>query len=213
MSARCFELAELPDMPWKNGAGRTREIACWPPGAGIHEFDWRISVAAMAANGPFSRFDGIDRSIMLLSGDGVLLDDGVAPHRLDRPLAPFAFAGEAPLHATLLGGISQNFNVMTRRGRCRARIGLLRGPEQLAVLPDSAALLLAIRGGWRCAPVDQATLALADGAGAWWPPGEAPGRIQVTPLACEHPGFLLATWIECERMGVAAHFPRVQASA
>ncbi|HZF82215.1 MAG TPA: HutD family protein, partial [Burkholderiaceae bacterium] len=39
-----FKLHELPVSPWKNGGGSTREILCWPPGADMHGFDWRVSV-------------------------------------------------------------------------------------------------------------------------------------------------------------------------
>ena len=46
----------------------TREIACWPPGAGLHDFGWRVSIATIAAAGPFSVFKGVDRIIMLLVG-------------------------------------------------------------------------------------------------------------------------------------------------
>ncbi|MCB2071086.1 MAG: HutD family protein, partial [Ottowia sp.] len=66
-----FALADLPAEPWKNGGGRTRTVATWPAGAGLSDFDARVSVATIAASGPFSRFPGIDRQIVLLSGGGV----------------------------------------------------------------------------------------------------------------------------------------------
>jgi environmental stress-induced protein Ves len=42
-------------MPWKNGGGVTRELLAWPGGG-----DWqvRISVAEIEADGPFSSFPG-----------------------------------------------------------------------------------------------------------------------------------------------------------
>ena len=94
MSATRFALADIAPTPWKNGGGATREIACWPPGTGLDSFDWRISVATIAADGAFSVFSGIDRSITLLSGDGVLLHGERGTHRLDQPHVPFAFAGK-----------------------------------------------------------------------------------------------------------------------
>ena len=81
MSARRFALADIVPTPWKNGGGATREIACWPPGTGLDSFDWRISVATIAADGAFSVFAGIDRSITLLSGDGVRLHGEHGTHR------------------------------------------------------------------------------------------------------------------------------------
>jgi len=68
-----FDLATVPPTPWKNGGGATRELACWPSGAGMHDFEWRVSVATIAAPGPFSAFAGVDRQIMLLDSDGVHL--------------------------------------------------------------------------------------------------------------------------------------------
>ncbi|WP_442165592.1 HutD family protein, partial [Rhizobium leguminosarum] len=38
-------------MPWKNGKGETVEIAVFPPGASINDFDWSISMATVAEDG------------------------------------------------------------------------------------------------------------------------------------------------------------------
>ena len=34
-----FDLASTPSVPWKNGGGSTRELACWPQGAGMDGFE------------------------------------------------------------------------------------------------------------------------------------------------------------------------------
>ena len=158
-----FTLAELPATPWKNGGGSTREVACWPPGAGLDDFDWRVSIATIAVGGPFSTFAGIDRTIMLLDGPGVRLrsPDGAIDHRLDRPLLPFAFSGDVALDCELLGGGSSDLNVMTRRGRWHSQLVLLR--ESAAIASASHGLLLAVAGRWH---VDDQTL--AEGDGLWW---------------------------------------------
>ncbi len=79
-------------MPWKNGGGSTTEIAVAPDGAGIDAFDWRISMAVVAADGPFSEFPGVDRTLSILDGAGLVLRGiGAGPVRLDRTTAPFAF--------------------------------------------------------------------------------------------------------------------------
>lgn len=164
MQPQRFELAALAAVPWKNGGGLTREIVCRPAGAGIEAFDWRVSIATIDAPGPFSAFDGIDRVIVLLDGAGVRLHapgSGI-DHRLDAPLAPFAFAGEAALACELLGGASTDFNLMTRRARCRAEVRVLSGATALRF--GDAGLLFAVRGHWRVAG-DQR---LAPGCGLWW---------------------------------------------
>ncbi|WP_326542531.1 HutD/Ves family protein [Pseudorhodoferax sp.] len=156
-----FDVAALPATPWKNGGGSTREIASWPPGAGLEGFDWRVSIASIAASGPFSTFAGVDRIITLLGGDGVRLHGQGLEHRLATPLAPFAFSGDERVDCTLLGGASSDFNVMTRRGRLRAVLHVL---HRAAELPAAAhGLLLAWRGNWRVG--DEA---LAQGQGLWW---------------------------------------------
>ncbi|WP_083944959.1 MULTISPECIES: HutD family protein [unclassified Variovorax] len=148
MALTQFSRRSLAVTPWKNGGGTTQEIACWPPGAGLSDFGWRVSIATIAAEGPFSVFAGIDRSIMLLEGEGVCLRsrDGRIDHRLDIPHRPFAFAGDVEVDCTLQGGASSDFNVMTRRGQWRAEVQVLDGAAGIA--PASHGVLLALRGDW-----------------------------------------------------------------
>jgi environmental stress-induced protein Ves len=165
-----FDIAELRPVPWKNGGGSTREIACCPGGAGMDRFDWRVSLATIDRPGPFSVFEGIDRQIMLLEGAGVRLRsrDGAIDHALDMPLVPFAFPGEVALEGEPLGGRSIDFNVMCRRGRWRADLRVLRQGGDLAAC--SAGLLLAQRGGWqvRAGGGAGAAIACQSGTGLWW---------------------------------------------
>ncbi|SOY82911.1 conserved hypothetical protein, DUF886; similar to Hypothetical 21.2 kDa protein in hutC 3'region in Pseudomonas putida [Cupriavidus taiwanensis] len=152
-----FALAEIAPTRWKNGGGNTREIAVWPPGAGMDDFVWRLSVADIESDGPFSAFPGIDRQIVLLDGAGVTLraDDGSFSHRLAGVGEPFAFSGDTSLQATLLDGATRDFNVMTRRGHCRARVEAFRAG--FAVSTGSHTLcLLAVNGAWQAK--DGATL-------------------------------------------------------
>ncbi|WP_422648130.1 Histidine utilization protein HutD [Cupriavidus sp. H18C1] len=179
--ARRFALDALTPMPWKNGGGTTREIAAWPPAAGIDAFDWRLSIADIAADGPFSAFPGIDRQIVLLDGDGVRLHarDGSFDHRLVAVGEPFAFAGEATVDATLLGGPTRDFNVMTRRGRCRASVACTGDPIDSADLDElddrdagTTVVLYVLAGSWRCGDAHGAEAdVLTAGSGMLLPPG------------------------------------------
>jgi len=101
-------------MPWKNGGGLTREVVREPAEG---DLEWRLSVAEVSADGPFSTFEGIDRILVLLEGAGMdlrFVDD----HHVER-LRPIrdvkAFAGEAPVHATLVDGPTVDLNLMWRR--------------------------------------------------------------------------------------------------
>jgi environmental stress-induced protein Ves len=142
------DLAALPWQAWKNGAGRTREIAVEPPGAGFDHFDWRLSVAQVDRDAPFSPFPGVDRCIVLLQGAGLRLcsDDGRIDHRLDGPLQPLRFPGEIELQASLLDGATTDFNVMTRRGRWRSNVNAADKATHVAAA--DATLLLAVAGAW-----------------------------------------------------------------
>ncbi len=113
-----IQYASLHASPWKNGGGSTTEIAVSPAGASFDEFDWRISLATIAASGPFSVFPGIDRTLTLVEGAGVVLDVGNERRvALSEREPVVAFPGEAAVSATI-EGITTDFNVMTRRARC-----------------------------------------------------------------------------------------------
>jgi len=161
MAIHRFERTALPATPWKNGGGSTREIMSWPPGAGLDAFDWRVSIATIAASGPFSVFAGVDRSIMLLEGDGVRLQAEGFDHRLDQPHEPFAFSGDAKVDCTLLGGESTDFNVMTRRARGRAELRII--DSAISLERAAHGLLMSLDGQWRMGGAN-----LGQGQGVWW---------------------------------------------
>ena len=128
-------------MPWKNGGGETREIAIFPPAASLDTLEWRISMAVVAQDGPFSSFPGIDRTLCVLTGTGMELDFGgdggiktVTP-----TTAPYEFAADKPLQARLINGAITDLNVMTRRDRYRhgvRRLPLEQRPISIGSMAD-----------------------------------------------------------------------------
>ncbi|BCM19102.1 HutD family protein [Mesorhizobium sp. J8] len=147
---RILRAAGYRVMPWKNGGGTTTEIAVSPDGAGLDDFDWRVSMASVETSGPFSSFAGIDRTLSVLEGGGVILDiAGQPPARLTTASAPLAFPGDVPTSAALIGGPITDLNVMTRRGRMAHEVE--RRP---------------FSGEIRIAPRADTTLVLAVGTGA-----------------------------------------------
>jgi environmental stress-induced protein Ves len=170
-----LHLHDCPARPWKNGLGRTRELAVSPPGAGMDDFLWRASVAEVDSAAPFSAFPGIDRTIVLLDGEGftMALDDG-RTHALTEPFAPFAFPGEAQVAVTLAGGPTRDFNLMVRRGRLRGRIEVWREAAQARLQPDTV-LLYCARGRLQ---VDDAVVSAGE---AWLRASTAPARLQLAP--------------------------------
>lgn len=104
-------------MPWKNGGGETVEIAVSPAATGLADFDWRVSMATVATDGPFSVFPGIDRTLSIIDGEGMtLFIEGRDPERLTQASDPLPFAADAPTSATLIDGTITDLNVMTLRG-------------------------------------------------------------------------------------------------
>lgn len=180
-----FVVAALPARPWKNGGGMTREIAASPEGAGLDDFDWRLSIAEVAQPGPFSRFPGVDRHIVLLHGAGLRLEGAAGlDHRLDRVGAPFAFDGDVPIDATLLGGTTQDLNVMTRLGAWRAQVSTLRSSGEVAAA--EACLLVCGAGHWRLAADG---VPLRPGEGCLWRARSGPHRLE--PVGADDGGAWL----------------------
>ena len=138
--------ADLVASPWKNGGGVTREVAAFPAGAALDAFVWRVSVADVAQAGPFSRFAGIDRTLALLSGAGMLLDEaGGVTHALREPLDIARFAGETSIDARLVNGATRDFNLMVRRGAATGEVAVWRGDIR-APLDADAVLLFCAQG-------------------------------------------------------------------
>ncbi|MFD7553680.1 MULTISPECIES: HutD family protein [unclassified Streptomyces] len=132
---------------WKNGGGVTREIAAFPDGAGMDDFLWRASLAEVAADGPFSAFPGIDRTLTLAEGAGMDLVVGGERRLVDERFAPQDFPGDEPTDCRLLSGPVVNFNVMYRRGAVKAETAVVRGRLSRAVVTDETLLVAALEGG------------------------------------------------------------------
>lgn len=105
---------------WRNGAGWTREIHRHPDGA---QWGWRLSIAEIERDAPFSVFPGIERELVLLSGNGLRLrfDDGDV-HELRPPHDKLRFGGERGVTGELLDGPTHDFNLMWRRDRFDAQL-------------------------------------------------------------------------------------------
>jgi environmental stress-induced protein Ves len=138
MTWRTIHLADVPATSWRNGGGLTRELAAWPAEGA---WRWRMSVAEVTASGPFSRFEGVTRWFAVLKGDGVALnvrtpsdsdDADACEHRLTAADPALCFDGGTTTHCTLLGGPTQDFNLMVQSDCLPAR--MLRVQGDLTVL-------------------------------------------------------------------------------
>lgn len=109
---------------WANGLGWTREILRAPVGQ-EEGFDWRVSIAEIDHDAPFSRFAGCERELVLLSGEGLRLHVGDSMHVLEPPFGRLRFAGDAEARGALANGPVRVLNVIWRSG-ARAAAVLVR---------------------------------------------------------------------------------------
>lgn len=150
---RILTPADYLTTPWKNGRGVTTEIAREPlPGASAAGFDfaWRLSMAPVREDGPFSPFAGIERTIVVIEGAGCDLHfDTGEVHRL-LPFEPYAFDGGAKVTGHLVDGPIRDFNVMVRRDVWQAQMQVHAGGEASLGSVRAGAVLVAhaLAGSW-----------------------------------------------------------------
>jgi environmental stress-induced protein Ves len=156
---RLLKPADYRSTPWKNGGGTTTEIATHPTGAALDDFTWRVSVAEVDRDGPFSLFPGIDRTIVLLEGAGMRLTGGGREATLRTPFEPHSFAGDDAVDCALVAGPIRDFNAMFRRDRAHGTIAVVRG------------------GGAEIAPTEFRLAFAARGAHEYVIPGRPPDRL------------------------------------
>lgn len=146
---RLIRTSEYQRKRWNNDGGWTTEIASAPLANSASGFRWRVSIADIETDGPFSLFPGIDRDLLLLSGKGIELDiDDSAPVCLDQRFQRIHFAGEAHVQCRLLAGPTRDFNVMAARGQISAEVHArpLAGTMLVFVEPKSFWLIHVFAG-------------------------------------------------------------------
>ncbi|GGK11629.1 HutD/Ves family protein [Luteimonas terricola] len=120
--ARHLPANEYRRLRWRNGLGWTREIHAASL-AGGDGWDWRLSIAEIEADGPYSAFPGVEREQVLLSGEGLALDFGDGHERmLAPPHGRQRFGGDAAVQARLPAGRVEVFNLMWQPGRVAPRL-------------------------------------------------------------------------------------------
>lgn len=176
MLARVLPAFEYQRMRWKNNLGWTREILraahaspprqTAPPAADFptsDDYDWRVSIAEIDHDCPFSAFPEHDRILVLLSGNGMRLDfrDGRRVP-LNPPHDRIAFRGEDALDCVLNDGPTRDFNLIWKRDRVRAELlhRPLVGPMLFFAEPGVQWLVHLIAG--RARVKDQPGLAALD---------------------------------------------------
>ena len=182
---KIFGPSDYRSMPWHNGLGETVELRkrMRPQGDG---FLWRLSKADVASDGEFSNFSGYDRTLVLLEGAGICLDVAGARLELSSPLQKARFSGDETTFAYLYDGPVKDFNVITRRGECSARVVCNLDPGATRIEIETGLLMVyAVDGGLEASLPGQSAMSL---------PAEH-------LLVISKPG---ADWLDCHGAGYIA---------
>lgn len=141
-----LRVVDRVSVPWRNGVGVTSEIVVSPsPG----DFDWRLSIATVDSDAPFSTFVGVDRCLLALSEQGLeLIDEG----RVVR-LGAFEshhFAGEDEVASNRVTRPTLDLNLMTRRGRCSGTLESHRvtGSWSITAAPEESIVVVIVLGSF-----------------------------------------------------------------
>lgn len=133
-------------VPWKNGGGTSLDMLIVKDGAGDQL--WRVSLADIEQDRPFSDFPGIDRVFAVVEGAGVDLKfaEGWLPAPRDTVLS---FPGEAAPDCRLQAGPAKALNLLLTRGRARGDMRIVT--SALAIprpRPSGSLMLVPLDGTW-----------------------------------------------------------------
>ena len=181
---RILSPADYRRMPWQNGGGHTTEIAAHPEASGFSSFAWRVSVAEVHKDGPFSLFAGVDRTLVLLSGSGMRLTGDGEPLEIRTAFEPVSFSGDQPVHCDLVDGPVRDFNLMVRRGTASGSIVVRREGGE-AIAPADIYICYAAVGASECLIAGRPPISLAEAHTLLLTPevGAPAHGLSVNPLA------------------------------
>ena len=129
-------------MSWRNGGGSTTELHA-EEHANYEGPVWRISMAEVTSDGPFSHFENYDRTLTLTKGPGMTLQhEGGAEDVLEQRFAMAIFKGDVSTHATLHGDEIQDFNVFSLRHYCRHTVAIVTPACDTWLCTDAMTLLV-----------------------------------------------------------------------
>ena len=126
---------EYISMLWKNGRGKTREIA---KSLGDNELIWRLSLADITQDCIFSKFPNLSRILIVTIGKEMrLIDINNNTEMLASFHKPTQFSGDQPIAAQIVDGPIQGFNVIYDPTKTRSHVHIIKGPESNKLSPES----------------------------------------------------------------------------
>ncbi|QBY00325.1 hypothetical protein E2K80_05885 [Rhodophyticola sp. CCM32] len=135
---------DIPATPWKNGGGMTQVLARQAP-------NWRISLASITRDGPYSIFPDTMRHQTIVQGKGIWLRGDT-----DQMELPFGagrcFRGATPVAAKLMDGPVKALNVIWDPDTTDVRVAECTKPDRHVPNSNTTFLWFALRG---CFVVDR----------------------------------------------------------
>ena len=126
-------------MPWANGRGTSYEIASDRSDAG--EWTWRLAMAPVNEDGPFSRIECVNRFLAVVEGAGMLLS--VDRKKMQcKPMHVVRFRGDAITEAVLTDGPITDINLMIRRKEAEGEMAVVSDSGLL----NEASIIVALGG-------------------------------------------------------------------
>jgi uncharacterized protein len=142
LTMRIIRFSDLHETPWKNGGGISREVAI--EGAG-DDFVWRLSLADVAVDGLFSKFDGMQRVLTVIDGHGMELISSHSKLRADL-YVPVRFDGAWEVMAKLKNGPLRDLNLIYDSERCIGDVQVMTSSRSLAASRDRMYALHCVEG-------------------------------------------------------------------
>lgn len=127
--------------PWKNGRGVTRNVCDDATEQG--DWSWRVSIAAITGEQPYSSFPGVHRDQVALGPGAVRLSIDGEALVLD-PEEVISFEGEANVLAQPKLEGFLDLNVMSRRDDWESETSVASPTESLIVPTDGHLVLVAL---------------------------------------------------------------------
>lgn len=121
---KLIQKADYKETPWKNGAGKTQEIAIYPQDATLagDNFIWRISSAQVTGKNSFSKFINCNRHLIIWKGVGLNINQTeVLANTI------FSFSGEEAIEADILKNVAViDFGIIYKREKVNAELEIIK---------------------------------------------------------------------------------------
>ena len=137
---------QFKKIPWKNGLGVTTELAI-SEGGSLSGFDWRLSIASVVENGPFSDFSGYLRNLVLIEGKGIALQhDQQHTDHLTSLLSVATFDGACKTIGTLKSGPIKDLNIMVNPDKYQVKVATYVEQQTVEIEPCDLYFVFCLSG-------------------------------------------------------------------